>query len=170
MEINMDKKFVTFNDAQLLGDVAATIDNRQGRDFQGTTPLRSQGQNAPTGGTSRNTLAGENPKPNSFNSRSQVPVCHNSLTQYLLIDIFLSFVFFFKFKFPLFSLCCSVPKIFQMTLFQPPHSTLQPAASPKGKQSISIHSKLYNTLTVLLVSYHKPKKEKEKEVEKKKIK
>ncbi|EFX77210.1 hypothetical protein DAPPUDRAFT_321662 [Daphnia pulex] len=58
---------------ELLGDVAATIDNRKGRDFQGTTPLRSQGQNAQIGGTSRNTLAGENPKPNSFNARSQAP-------------------------------------------------------------------------------------------------
>lgn len=58
---------------ELLGDVAATIDNRQGRDFQGTTPLRSQGPNAPIGGTSKNTLAGESPKPSSFNSRSQAP-------------------------------------------------------------------------------------------------
>ncbi|KZS21294.1 putative Chitin deacetylase 5 [Daphnia magna] len=58
---------------ELLGDVAATIDNRQGRDFQGTTPLRSQGPNAPIGGTSKNTLAGESTKPSSFNSRSQAP-------------------------------------------------------------------------------------------------
>jgi len=80
--------------AQLLGDVAATIDNRQGRDFQGTTPLRSQGQNAPIGGTSRNTLADENPKPNSFNARSQAPVCHTTHDSFIKL--------FYPNKFPLF--------------------------------------------------------------------
>ncbi|EFX77214.1 hypothetical protein DAPPUDRAFT_247996 [Daphnia pulex] len=51
-----------------IGYVPATIDNRQRWDLQETTPLRSQGQDAQIGGTSRNTLAGET-KPNSFNAR-----------------------------------------------------------------------------------------------------